>query len=148
MIGDLEQEYRAVLRRYPRRWRLQHEDALLGILLDQADAEARTRMTASERRRLVRHGLGLRLAPVLLLALLVLAAVAALLLGDLLVARTGLDSRMIYAPPPLLPVPVGSGWTPPFILQFSGGALYLIDSTVLAAAAIGAARLIRRMRRA
>ena len=39
---DLETSYRRMLRWYPRQWRSRNEDAVTGVLLDQAEHEART----------------------------------------------------------------------------------------------------------
>jgi hypothetical protein len=56
----LEDEYRAALRWYPRAWRQQHGDALVGTLLDAAEAEGRDEATASERRDLRLNGVRAR----------------------------------------------------------------------------------------
>jgi len=63
--ADLEATYRATLRWYPRRWRLDNEDAVVGTLLDVADAEQRTRPQAAELLNLAVCGLLRRIEPVL-----------------------------------------------------------------------------------
>jgi uncharacterized membrane protein len=53
--------YRRLLLWYPSEWRANHGEAMLGTLLDQADAEGRTRVTASDRIGLVVGGIRERL---------------------------------------------------------------------------------------
>jgi hypothetical protein len=50
----LGEEYRRLLRWYPRRWRLDNEDAMLGTLLDNAEHEGRTHPTSDERAAIIR----------------------------------------------------------------------------------------------
>jgi len=56
-----EQEFRSLLRWYPPSWRAAHGDALVGALLDAADAEGRAHPTRAERRSAIVQGLGARL---------------------------------------------------------------------------------------
>lgn len=62
--GTLEQSYRRLLRWYPRRWRQQNEDALIGTLLDVAESEGRDRPRRSEVVDLAANGVGTRVAGV------------------------------------------------------------------------------------
>lgn len=57
----LERRYRLLLRCYPRTWRREHEDDLIGVLLDRAEAEERVRVDAGVVVDLVGHGLESRL---------------------------------------------------------------------------------------
>lgn len=147
MTSELERRYRDALRWYPRRWRDQHEEALLGILLDQADDEERGHLSAAERRNLARQGLARRVAPVLLGALLVAGVLAVLQIGSMISFQENWDAQLLFSPPPPHPVPIGTSWTPLFTLSFSAGTLYLICSAIVVGAAVGATLLIRRMRR-
>ena len=54
---DLETSYRRMLRWYPRQWRSRNEDAVTGVLLDQAEHEARTAPSTGERLSLIAGGL-------------------------------------------------------------------------------------------
>jgi hypothetical protein len=47
-MSDLEVRYRRALRWYPRKWRATNEDAMVGTLLDQCDAEHRTEPAPGE----------------------------------------------------------------------------------------------------
>lgn len=62
--GALEQSYRRLVRWYPGRWRHQNEDALIGVLLDVAENEGRTRPKRSEVVDLAANGIGTRVAAV------------------------------------------------------------------------------------
>lgn len=53
----LEEDYRAAIRWYPPRWRREHGAAMLGTLLDGADAHGRTRPATGEVAGLRLHGL-------------------------------------------------------------------------------------------
>lgn len=53
MSSTLENRYRGMLRLYPRRWREENGNAVIGTLLDVAEAEQRTRPTRRERLDLV-----------------------------------------------------------------------------------------------
>lgn len=59
--GKLERSYRVLLQCYPRSWRRIHEDDLVGVLLDQAEAEGRVRVGAGAVVDLVGHGIESRL---------------------------------------------------------------------------------------
>ncbi|WP_088289547.1 hypothetical protein [Kineosporia sp. A_224] len=52
-----EAAFRRLLRAYPRSWRTAHGEALLGVMLDVADADGRDRPTAREGTAVVRHAL-------------------------------------------------------------------------------------------
>lgn len=56
-----EQYYRRLLRWYPRSWRAHHGEALLGIMLDEAEAARRSRPTVAQRWSAFLHGTGTRL---------------------------------------------------------------------------------------
>ena len=105
-------------------------------------------MSPADRRDLARRGLARRLSPVLLGVLLVLGVLAALQIGSMLSFRTGLDARLLFSPPPLHPVPIGTSWVPLFTIAFPGGAAYATCAAVLVGAATGSALLVRSMRRA
>ena len=77
MKVDEENRFRRLLRWYPRRWRDGHGEALLGIMLEQAESQGRAAPTRSERRAAVTHGWGARLNAVLAVA----TAIAALGFG-------------------------------------------------------------------
>ncbi|ROS59304.1 hypothetical protein EDF38_2150 [Frigoribacterium sp. PhB160] len=64
MSGVLEQRYRRLLGWYPRSWRERHGDAMVGTLLDVADAQGRHEPTWSESVDLARGGLAARLGVV------------------------------------------------------------------------------------
>lgn len=146
MSNQLEQQYRHALRWYPRRWRARHQAALLGILLDQAEAEGRTHMSTADRSNLTRHGLAHRLGPVLLGVLLLLAVLAAAQIVSMVSFGTGLDQSLLSVPPAFPAVPVGGGWTPPFILQFDAWTLYLICSVLLLGALVGSGLILRSLK--
>jgi len=74
-----EQEFRRLLRWYPRQWRAAHGDALLGTLLDAAEAEARAHPTGAERRSALVQGVGARLDDRVAMWAAVVAMAAALL---------------------------------------------------------------------
>lgn len=61
MISPLEARYRQLARWYPRAWRSRNEDALVGVLLDVADAEGRDTISRGERMSMVSHGVSSRL---------------------------------------------------------------------------------------
>lgn len=56
-----ERRFRRLLRWYPRAWRGEHGQALLGMLLDDADLAGRERPTAADTRAAIVHGLAARL---------------------------------------------------------------------------------------
>lgn len=59
-MSTLEDRYRRLLRWYPRPWRRQNGEALIGTALDAAEAEARTRPTVAEMREMILHGVAQR----------------------------------------------------------------------------------------
>ncbi len=61
MSAELEVRYRAALRWYPRAWRAENADAIVGVMLDQADAEGRSVPSRAELRNLASSGLSQRL---------------------------------------------------------------------------------------
>ncbi len=61
MSGVLEGRYRAALRWYPRAWRAENADAIVGVMLDQADADGRTTPLPGELRNLAASGMSRRL---------------------------------------------------------------------------------------
>jgi hypothetical protein len=64
--GDgLELGYRRLLRCYPRRWRDAHEDEMISVLLDQAEAEGRAHISLASALDLIGHGTEARLEVVL-----------------------------------------------------------------------------------
>ena len=60
MSAELEARYHAALRWYPRAWRAENADAIVGTMLDQAGAEGRTSPLPGELRDLASSGLGQR----------------------------------------------------------------------------------------
>ncbi|NHC14645.1 hypothetical protein [Motilibacter deserti] len=61
MTAGPEAAYRRLLRAYPASWRRRHADAVLGTLLDQADAEGRSAVSVADVRDILGHGLLARL---------------------------------------------------------------------------------------
>jgi len=102
--ADLEAAYRATLRWYPRGWRVDNEDAVVGTLLDVADAEQRTRPQAAELLNLAVCGLLRRIDPVLparareVTSVIAFACGAALSLTVLLVSYLGPLARQLVPP--------------------------------------------------
>lgn len=60
MSAALEARYRAALRWYPRSWRAENADAIVGTMLDQAEAEGRSAPRPAELRNLASSGIGRR----------------------------------------------------------------------------------------
>lgn len=60
-MSDLESQYRQLLRWYPRRWRARNEQAVIGVLLDQAENDGRKTPTVADRASLIGGGLHERL---------------------------------------------------------------------------------------
>ncbi|TFD64598.1 hypothetical protein [Cryobacterium sp. Hb1] len=102
--AGLEAAYRATLRWYPRGWRVDNEDAVVGTLLDVADAEQRTRPQTAELLNLAVCGLLRRIDPVLpaqareVASAVAFACGAALSLTILLVSYLGPLARQIVPP--------------------------------------------------
>lgn len=57
----LERRYRRLLRCYPKFWRRHHEDEMVGVLLDQAEAAGQSTVSVSAALDLIGHGLEERL---------------------------------------------------------------------------------------
>lgn len=81
MSADLEQQYRRLLRWYPRSWRDANGDALLGTVLDAAEHEQRTTIPASEARGFAAAGLRARADLVVMQPVRDAAATVALAMG-------------------------------------------------------------------
>ncbi len=60
MSAALEARYRAALRWYPRAWRAENADAIVGTMLDQADAAGRSTPLPGELRNLASSGMSRR----------------------------------------------------------------------------------------
>ena len=60
MSAVLEARYRAALRWYPRAWRAENADAIVGTLLDQAEADGRSTPLRGELRNLASSGMSRR----------------------------------------------------------------------------------------
>jgi hypothetical protein len=60
MSGGLEGAYRRAMRWYPRQWRAEHEEAMIGTLLDVANDQGQGALPFSERLNLISNGLGAR----------------------------------------------------------------------------------------
>ena len=56
-----EQHYRRLIRWYPKSWRARHGEALLGVMLDEAEAVGRSRPSTGQRWSAFVHGMGTRL---------------------------------------------------------------------------------------
>lgn len=81
MSAALESRYRAALRWYPRRWRAANADAIVGTMLDQAEAEGRSVPARGELRNLRGSGLSTRVERVAPQAVRDRVALVSLLLG-------------------------------------------------------------------
>ncbi|UNK69436.1 hypothetical protein [Microbacterium sp. H1-D42] len=97
---DLETRYRRLLRWYPRAWRAAHGEVLLGMALDAAEAEGRSRPTRAEIRSIILHGTGERFT----LRTALFAAFGALLCSAIavLLTLTGVPAITQF----------GGGWIP------------------------------------
>ncbi len=93
-----ERRYRRLLRWYPRRWRQDHGEVLLGLLLDDAEARGRVAPSAGERLRAARDGIGSRLTG--------RVAVASSLLGLAAATLAGIGSIWALE----LLISIGAGW--------------------------------------
>ena len=75
-MTNLESKYRGALRWYPARWRRANGEALIGLMMDRAEAASREAPARGELFDLARHGLRLRIvaaAPWLLISAATLA---------------------------------------------------------------------------
>lgn len=81
MTPSTEDRYRSLLRWYPKAWRAENEDVVVGTLLDVADSRGGDRPSARERGSVIAHGLGTRMD--------VRSALGAALAGLLLAAVAG-----------------------------------------------------------
>ena len=81
MTNDLERQYRQLLRWYPRAWRAAHGEALLGTLMDGADAQDRTVTARGEWRSFAAAGTSARLDRLLMQPVRDAAATVALSMG-------------------------------------------------------------------
>lgn len=70
-----EQEYRKLLRWYPKPWRERNGDAVLGVMLDEAERCGRTGPSWGERWSAFAHGVGMRLDAALAWRLAIIAIV-------------------------------------------------------------------------
>lgn len=75
MSNDLEQKFRRLLNAYPKQWRDRHGEVLLRTLLDQAEAEGRTKPTTSMRFSLITHGFAERISLTVILGTSMIALV-------------------------------------------------------------------------
>ena len=107
-----EQYYRRLLRWYPRSWRAHHGEALLGIMLDEAEAARRSRPTVAQRWSAFLHGtgtrLGMRAAPWCAATGLLLSLVSlALFLIAIMAEGQGKDTIFSWAYPAATTLPGG-----------------------------------------
>ena len=147
-MSDLERDYRRALAWYPRPWRRNHEEALLGVLLDRAEAEGRHSMSKAERRDLAATSMRLRISATLPYAVLSVAALALLSTASLLLGGAPPDSAFLISPPAIPAPPIGGSYQPLFVIQQSGWALCAISVGVLVAATFAGLSMFRRNRRA
>jgi hypothetical protein len=108
-----EQAYRAALRWYPRSWRNQNEDVVVGTLLDVADAEGRVTPARDELRDLRQSGLSARADVILLGA--IRDRVAAISLGAGTAFALAMLTGQAWSPwgaqgSPAEPIPDGIVW--------------------------------------
>lgn len=117
-MSDLESRFHRLLKWYPSAWRSSHGDALIGTLLDAADAEGRTRPTGAEARSMRAHGFGERFT--LRAALFSASSALIMSFAGLLALFVGIDSVAQF----------GGGWIPLALNLF--GASTLATVAVLA----------------
>lgn len=65
MSSTCEQQYRKTLGWYPKKWRTQNEETVLGTLLDLAESENRTKPLVAERINLAWNGVATRVGLIL-----------------------------------------------------------------------------------
>lgn len=99
-----ETPWRRALHAYPASWRQRHGEAMLGTLLDEADALARTEPTRGDRLALLRGGLAVRLGgwmpPAARDALATASAATGLALSVMFGVFSGFTVRMDWRLPP------------------------------------------------
>jgi hypothetical protein len=81
MTRDLEQQYRRLLRWYPRQWRIANGEALLGTVLDAAEDEQRSTILGSEARGFASAGIRARADLIVMQPVRDAAATVALSMG-------------------------------------------------------------------
>lgn len=64
-MSELDTAYRRAMRWYPHRWRKENADALVALMLEVAEAEARSTPSGADLRNLRLNGLRTRLAPMI-----------------------------------------------------------------------------------
>ena len=111
-MSALEARYRAALRWYPRAWRAENADAIVGTMLDQAEAERRSAPARGELRNLAASGLAQSIEQFAPQAVRDRVALIALALG----AAASLLSFVLTEWAPLAPRD---------IVQFSDGGFYV-----------------------
>lgn len=147
-MSDLEDEYRKALSRYPRAWRRTHEDALLGVLLDNAEGEGRAHMSKTDRRDLAFNSRRLRVAHALPGAFFAVATVALLFLAVMVFSGTPLDVQVIMMPPAIPATPIGGSYQPLFAVQQPAWVVYAATVGVLVLTTVVGLLLVRRNIRA
>ena len=143
-MSGLQDEYRKALARYPRTWRRDHEEALLGVLLDNAEAEGRHHMSKTDRTDLARNSRRLRVMYALPFAFFAVAGLALVALASLVLGGSPLDSVFLLIPPAIPAPPIGGSYQPLFVVQESGWALCAFSAGVLILATLAGLRLVRR----
>ena len=143
-MSDLEGEYRKALSRYPRAWRRRHEDALIGVLLDNAEAEGRRYMSKTDRQDLALNGRRLRVAHALPATFFAVAALAMLFLVVMVLSGTPLDVRVIMMPPAIPATPIGGSYQPLFAIQQPVWVIYAATVGVLVVTTVLGLLLVRR----
>ncbi|RKT33190.1 hypothetical protein DEU34_1780 [Microbacterium sp. AG1240] len=103
MTPSTQERYRRLLRWYPKAWRTENEDVVLGTLLDVADGRGGIGPSVRERWSVIVHGLGTRMD--------VRAALGASLVGLLLAAVAG--GLAVWGTEPV--AKSGLSWLPPLL---------------------------------
>ena len=94
-MTPLEQQYRRLIRWYSRGWRRHNGEALLGVMLDAAEAEHRDSPTAAERATVRTRGLLDRAQAMVPYALVTVVLLCLVLLISLLRGGVGIFDRII-----------------------------------------------------
>ncbi len=93
-----DEEFAALLRWYPRRWRAAHGAVVLGTLLDEADANGCDRPSAAQRRSAAWTGLGHRLdRRVAIITAIIAAALAIVAVATMYAPTPGLSETLLEA---------------------------------------------------